>query len=153
MESLYQSYKDIAEFYIVYIREVHPIDGRRPAPYAEELKIRQPTTLKERCSLAARLRKDKKLTIPCLVDDMDNAATKAFDAHPDRMFVVRRDGRLGVASGRGPMWLRSGLGMVEKWLSHYRETGEELEIQRDPDEEPDRPRRGRRQRREQRPGG
>ena len=103
MESLYQSYKDIAEFYIVYIREVHPIDGRRPAPYAEELKIRQPTTLKQRCSLAARLRKDKKLTIPCLVDDMNNTAAKAYKGWPDRLFVIGKNGKMAFVGAPGPL--------------------------------------------------
>ena len=36
MEKMYQDYKDVADIYIVYIREAHAIDSRRPVAIAEE---------------------------------------------------------------------------------------------------------------------
>ena len=104
MEKLYQDYKDIAEIYIVYISEAHASDASSswPVPYAKELGIKEHTNYGERCAVATRLVTDKKLTIPCLIDGMDNAAADAYKGWPDRVFLVRTDGKLGVAAGRGP---------------------------------------------------
>ncbi len=41
--------------------------------------------------------------IPALVDGMDDAVSKAYDAHPDRMYLVGRDGTIVYQGGPGPM--------------------------------------------------
>jgi hypothetical protein len=125
MERMYQSYKDIAEFYIVYISEAHAEDDSSPVPYAKDLGIKEHTTYGERCGVADKLAKDKKLTIPCLVDGMDNAVEKRYKGWPDRVFVVRKDGKLGVAAQRGPWGFAPGLEAAEAWLAKYKETGKE----------------------------
>jgi hypothetical protein len=125
MEQLYQDYKDVAEFFIVYISEAHASDGSWPVAYAKELGIKEHTSFGERCTVADRLVKDKKLTIPCLVDKMDNTAADAYQARPDRVYLVRTDGRLGVAAARGPWGLKPGLDAAKKWLAAYRKTGED----------------------------
>ena len=102
MEEMYQTYKDIAEVYIVYISEAHAVDDSWPVPYAKDLGIKEHTTYGERCGVADKLTKDKKLTIPCLIDGMDNAVEKRYKGWPDRVFLVRKDGKLGVAGQRGP---------------------------------------------------
>lgn len=43
----------------------------------------------------------KKITIPCIIDKMDNQASEAYSAWPDRIFVVRSDGSLAIAAGHG----------------------------------------------------
>ncbi len=125
MERLYQDYKDVAEFYIVYISEAHASDGRRPVPYAEELGIKEHTSYGERCTVAGRLVKDKKLTIPCLIDAMDNTAADAYQGWPDRIYLVGVDGRLGVAADRGPWGFKPGLDAAKKWLAAYKKTDED----------------------------
>jgi hypothetical protein len=125
MERMYQDYKDIAEFYIVYINEAHAADGRRPVGYAKEKGIKEHTNFGERCEVAERLVKDKELTIPCLVDGMDNEVGKAYKGWPDRVYVVRKDGMLGVASKRGPWGFAPALEETEKWLAEYKKTGKE----------------------------
>ena len=125
---MYQEYKDIAEFRLVYISEAHAIDDRRPVPYAVEKNISEHTTYGERCSVAGRLLTDEKLTIPSIIDKMDNKVAEVYDAHPNRVFLIQKDGKLGVAAGTGPRGWRPGLKGVKQWLTQYKETGKETVI-------------------------
>ncbi len=134
MEKMYQSYKDVAEFYIVYISEAHAMDDRSPVGYAKELGIKEHKTYGERCSVADRLTKDKKLTIPCLIDGMDNAVEKHYKAWPDRIYLVRKDGKLAVAAKRGPWGFGPALKSTGKWLAAYKETGVEPDIAPEPED-------------------
>lgn len=128
MERMYRKYKDIAEFYIVYITEAHAEDDSWPVEYAKRLGIKEHSQYSERCSVAERLVKEGKLTIPCLVDGMDNTVGSTYHASPDRVFVVRSDGRLAVAGRRGPWGFKPGLEAADRWLSAYRATGVEPEL-------------------------
>ncbi len=120
MEKLYQEYRDIAEFRIVYIKEAHPADGFWSVRYAREMGIDQPVTHGQRCSVASALLEDKKLTIPCVVDNLDNAMKKAYKAYPDRVYLVDLEGRVGVAGERGAFGFKAGRGKVRKWLIEVR---------------------------------
>jgi len=128
MEKLYQTYKDVAEIQIVYISEAHASDDSWPVPYAKELGITEHKNFGERCAVAEKLVKDKKLTIPCLIDNMDNAAEKAYHGWPDRVFLIRKDGKLAVAAKRGPWGFKPGLKAATKWLKAYKKTGTEPPI-------------------------
>jgi hypothetical protein len=125
---MYKAYKEIAEFRIVYIREAHASDSSWPVPYATDKGITQHKTYGDRCDVAQRLLKDKGLSLPTIIDAMDNKVTKAYDAFPNRAFLVRKDGRLGVAAGRGPRGYRPALRETERWLAQYKETGVEPDI-------------------------
>lgn len=125
MEQMYQDYKDVAEFYLVYIREAHAADSKWPVQYAKDQGIKEHTNFGERCTVAQTLIKEKKLTMPCLIDDMDNAVGKAYAGWPDRIFLVRKDGKLAVAAKRGPWGFKPGLDEAKKWLAAYRKTGKE----------------------------
>ncbi len=123
MEELYQNYKDTAAIYIVYVAEAHAADDRFPVGYAKDLGINEPTTYGQRCTVASRLVSEKKLTIPCLIDGMDNGASKAYQALPDRVFLIGRDGKLAIAGNRGPWGFAPALAASEKWLAAYKSTG------------------------------
>ena len=125
MGQLYQDYKDVAAIYIVYISEAHAMDDKSPVGYAKNLGIKEHTTYGERCSVATRLVNDKKLTIPCLVDNMDNAVEKAYQSFPDRIYLVGKDGKLAMAGNRGPRGFKPALDAASGWLSQYKETGVE----------------------------
>ena len=122
---MYQDYKDVAEFRMVYINEAHAADGNWPVPYAKELGITEHVDYKARCTTAQMLLDDKKLTIPCLIDGMDNKVNENYKAWPDRIFLVRKDGRLAVAASRGPWGFKPGLEAAEKWLAEYKQSGKE----------------------------
>jgi hypothetical protein len=125
---MYDEFKDIAEFRMVYITEAHAADGRRPVEYAKDLNLFEHKKLDERCAAAERLFKDKQLTIPCVIDGMDNRVNQAFSAHPDRIFVVRSDGRLAVAGDRGPFGFEPALQDTLRWLRALRDKGAEPEL-------------------------
>ncbi|MFQ5492076.1 MAG: deiodinase-like protein [Phycisphaerae bacterium] len=125
MEQAYQDFKDIAAVYIVYISEAHASDDKYPVGYAKEMGISEHKNFGERCAVAARLVADKKLTIPCLVDNMDNAAEKAYQGWPDRVYLIGKDGKLAVAGHRGPWGFKPALEAAVHWLSQYKETGVE----------------------------
>ena len=129
MEELYRKYQSIAQFYIVYISEAHAEDDKWPVPYAKKLGIKEHKTYVQRCSVANRLTADKKLTIPCLVDNIDNEVANIYKAWPDRVFIIRKDGRLGVAARRGPWGFTPAVKESGEWLANYEKSGREPAIQ------------------------
>ena len=127
MERLYQTYKDIAAFRIVYINEAHAADGDWPVPYAEDLGLLEHTDYTHRCTSAERMLVDEKVTIPCLIDNMDNKVNTAYSAWPDRIFVVKPDGTLAVAADRGPWGFKPALEKTAEWLEEYKSVAEKTE--------------------------
>ena len=124
MERMYQEFKDIAEFRIVYLSEAHAIDDPgRPNPFAELKGIYEHKDYGQRCSTADMMMQEENITIHCIIDDMDNNVGVAYKALPDRLYVVREDGRLAIAAERGPRGLRPALEETWAWLAEYRETG------------------------------
>ena len=122
MEKMYKEYRDVAEFRMVYIREAHALDSNRPSRPARENKINQPDNFKDRCTTAQMLMDDESLTIPCLIDSMDNKTDKAYSAKPDRAFLVGTDGKLAVAGARGPRGFGPALDDIEQWLEKLRKS-------------------------------
>ncbi len=128
MERMYQDYKDIAEFRIVYIKEAHAIDSHRAVPYAIEEGISQPKTFSDRCLLADMLLHTGTLTIPIIVDSIDDKVNDLYQGLPSRVFLVRTDGRLGVAAEQGPWGFSPALEQTGGWLAQYKMTGKEPEL-------------------------
>ncbi len=131
MEKMYQDYKDIAEFRLVYIKEAHAMDSSWPVEYAKEMGIKQHTTYGERCSVATKLLSDKNLHIPTLADDMKDSANTSYKGWPDRVFLVTKDGTLAVAAKRGPWGFKPGIQAAKAWLASYKETGKEPPIKKE----------------------
>ena len=64
--------------------------------------IRQHRTIEERREVASRSALLLRHGIPTLVDEMDDGVMTAYAAHPDRLYLVGKDGRIAFAGGRGP---------------------------------------------------
>jgi hypothetical protein len=96
IEKLYADYKDKAHVYVVYIREAHPDMEKN------KFNIPQPKTLEARRKVAKEFAEALKLTIPLLVDSMDNAVGKAYAGWPDRVYVIDGDGKVVLKGGPGP---------------------------------------------------
>ncbi len=62
----------------------------------------QPRTAEERAKVAGDCRKGLKLSMPMLLDGMDNAANEAYAAWPDRLYIVGKDGRIAYKGAPGP---------------------------------------------------
>jgi len=88
---------------LVYIREAHPTDGWQvEANEREGVFFSQPKTLDERVAVAESCALRLELSIPTLVDDMDNATDHAYYALPDRLYLIGRDGRIAFRGAPGP---------------------------------------------------
>jgi hypothetical protein len=103
LENLYHRYRDQAEFFVVYIREAHPSDGWRVAINDRQgIVIPDPKSFKERQQVASTCASELHLTIPMLIDGMDNAVGQAYAAWPDRLYIVDTEGRIAYKGGPGP---------------------------------------------------
>jgi type I thyroxine 5'-deiodinase len=49
---------------------------------------------------------DLKLSIPCLVDDLQNTAQKAYAGWPDRLYVIDKEGKVAFRGEPGPRGFR-----------------------------------------------
>ena len=92
---------------MVYIREAHAVDSFLPKGGGVDPLIEDPTTLLERSEVARVCMSELALEgIPALVDTLDDEANQAYDAWPDRLALVGRDGRLAYYGDRGPVGFR-----------------------------------------------
>ena len=100
---MWLDYGDDVEFFVVYIREAHAIDSFLPKGGGEDPVLEDPTTLDERRAVARQCMTRLALEpIPALVDTLDDAVNRAYDAWPDRLYLIGRDGRVAYQGGPGP---------------------------------------------------
>jgi hypothetical protein len=112
---MYQSYKDRAAFLFVYVQEAHPDDGwQMPANVKDGVVFQQPKTMDSRCGVARQCCERLKLSMPCVVDSMDNRVDEAYAAWPERMFVIDSAGTIVYAGKPGPFGFKPQ--EVETWL-------------------------------------
>ncbi len=122
IEKLYSSYKDKAHIYVIYIREAHPVGGKGFA--SKQFPIPDPKTIEERHRVAREFAESLKLTIPVLVDSIDDVANNSYTAWPDRIYVIDADGKIALKANPGPAGfspaVRAAPGVLEKLLSTAR---------------------------------
>jgi uncharacterized protein YfaA (DUF2138 family) len=87
----------------VYVREAHANDGAfSPANKNAGIDIRQPRTFIERSSVAKTCATRLQITMPVLVDTIDDRVGHAYSGMPDRLYVIDRNGKVAYQGGRGP---------------------------------------------------
>ena len=95
------------QFFVVYIREAHAVDSFLPKGGGVDPLVEDPTTIEERSEVArvcvSKLALDE---IPALVDTLDDAASRAYDAWPDRRALIGVNGRIAYHGARGPVGFR-----------------------------------------------
>ena len=65
--------------------------------------VEEPLRFEERRAVAGTCSAKLALEpMPMLVDDMENGAERAYEAYPDRLLLVDRDGRVAYRSAPGP---------------------------------------------------
>ena len=103
MEQLYSRYKDRVEFFVVYVQEAHPTDGWQvDSNIDENILFRQHQDYEEREEAAQSCTVGLHISIPTLVEEMDNAIDKAYGAAPERLYLIGKDGRVVYHGGAGP---------------------------------------------------
>jgi Iodothyronine deiodinase len=106
---LHQRYKDDVQFLAVYVREAHPTDGWRMASNDKAgIEVAQPKTLKDRIKVAQRCSATLEITMPLLVDTLDDEVGHAYSGMPDRLIIVDRAGKMAYKGGRGPFGFKPG---------------------------------------------
>lgn len=70
--------------------------------------FKQPKSEGERAKVAKTCKLGLKLSIPVLVDGIDNAVCTAYSAWPDRLYIVDKDGRIAYKGAPGPRGFRPG---------------------------------------------
>ena len=87
----------------MYIREAHPTDEWQvESNETEGILFAQPTTLTARNEIAQVCSLKLELSIPTLIDDMENSTDLKYYALPDRLYLIGRDGRVAYRGGPGP---------------------------------------------------
>ncbi len=106
---MHNRYKDRVQFLAVYVREAHPTDGwRMPSNDNAGISIKQPANKEERLEVAKQCCAALEITMPLLVDTMDDRVGHRYSGMPDRLYVIDRQGRIAYKGGRGPFGFKSG---------------------------------------------
>ena len=97
--------RDEIDFYVVYIKEIHPTDGWQVKGNEEDAVLfRQHRSMEERVEVGQACMLKLALEPPALVDEMDDAVARAYAAVPERLYLIGRDGRVAYKGGMGPMF-------------------------------------------------
>jgi len=70
--------------------------------------ISQPTRRKERVEVAATCCQSLAMSMPLLVDDINDRVGHAYSGMPDRLYVIDRSGQVAYKGGRGPFGFKPG---------------------------------------------
>ncbi len=88
---------------MVYIREAHALDSAMPLGGKDAPIIEDPLLLVERQQVAKVCMTKLALEpIAAVVDDMDDAVNAAYEAWPDRLYLIGKDGRIAWRGDPGP---------------------------------------------------
>ena len=102
-------YQDQIRFLAVYVREAHPTDGWRTAANDRaRISVAQPQTESDRREVAGACSARLAISMPLLVDTLDDRVGHAYSGMPNRLYLVDADGRVAYKSGRGPFGFNPG---------------------------------------------
>jgi hypothetical protein len=87
MEKVYQKWKDKVKFYLVYHFDPHTEQGIFR-------NIHQPQNMEERLKLAYRLREEKKMQMPILVDEVPRKVSKLYGGLPNMIYIIDPEGKV-----------------------------------------------------------
>ena len=93
----------------MYVREAHPTDGWRMASNDRAgIKVEQPRTKTDRAAIARHCCGLLEISMPMVVDEMDDRVGHLYSGMPDRLYVIDRDGQVAYKGGRGPFGFKPG---------------------------------------------
>jgi len=64
--------------------------------------LAQPKTLEARYLAASKCCQALHLSMPLLVDTIDDQVNRAYSGFPDRLYLIDRQGKVAYKGGRGP---------------------------------------------------
>jgi hypothetical protein len=106
MQEIYSRYKDRVEFLLVYTGEAHPTDGwQSERNIKDNVLFRQHQSFGEREEAASSCSRGLRISLPILIEEMDNTCDEAYGAAPVRLYVIGEDGKVAYHGGAGPHFL------------------------------------------------
>jgi hypothetical protein len=106
---LKRRYGDRVQFLAIYVREAHPTDGwRMPSNDRAGVVFAQPTSRLDRIGVAEKCCQSLAMSMPLLVDDLNDRVGHLYSGMPDRMFIIDRSGKVAYKGGRGPFGFKPG---------------------------------------------
>lgn len=99
LRDLYQQYHQKVQFYMIYIREAHPIDGW---DIGSDYRTHDPKTIEERREVAGQCETALQYGIPTLVDEMDDVVMEAYAAWPERLYLINSSKHIAYKAELGP---------------------------------------------------
>ena len=102
LNHLHDQYGDEVAFLLVYLKEAHAAD-ERPSRANDRtgIHVLQPVTIDERTEIAHHMCRTMKISLPTVVDEMDDRVGQTYNAHPDRIYLVGHDGRIAYQGEAG----------------------------------------------------
>ena len=95
LNEIAKTYNDTVQFLCVYIQEAHPCDGWQVEANLDENVIHNaPTTMGEREAMAEVCMLKLALDMPMVVDDMEDAIDRAYNALPERLYLLDGNARV-----------------------------------------------------------
>ena len=122
---MYAKYGDKVQFIIIYTIEAHPIGSASPyrgeewtgpaSTDKEGCALTQPTTYEERVAQATQMVQELGITVPILVDEMDNPVWCTYGPAPNIAYLIGTDGKVVKKQG----WYQSQAmeAAIERYLS------------------------------------
>ena len=93
------------ELFVVYVREAHPTDGWQvDANLQDEVFYRQHQSFEEREGVAQACSLGLDITLPVLVEEMDNSIDETYGAAPERLYLIDSEGNVAYHGGAGPFF-------------------------------------------------
>jgi type I thyroxine 5'-deiodinase len=121
---LYESYRDLAAFYIVYIQEAHPTDlWTTESNVKDGVLFASAHTEGERITTASACVRTLGIHIPAILDGIENKTERAYTGWPDRLYLIGTDGRVAFKTAPGPYgFSTSGLQQALERVAHTANT-------------------------------
>jgi Iodothyronine deiodinase len=102
-------YADQVQFLSIYVREAHPTDGwRSEGNDRAGVVFAQPRSVTERRALADKCCQSLQMSMPLLIDELDDRVGHLYSGMPDRLYLIDRAGRVVYKGGRGPFGFKPG---------------------------------------------
>jgi len=106
LEKLYNDYKEKAQFFLVYVREAHPVENARRNKGADPNRggpqVAAAKTVEDRVIAATNCVRELKLSIPVLIDDMQGSTEKTYRGWPARLVIVDVNGNVSYCTPSSP---------------------------------------------------
>lgn len=98
IQKLYEDLGTRASMFLVYTKEAHPVGGWELEKNKEQnIFVTQPINFAARQAAARQCRDALHLTMPIIIDELDDACTKAYGGFPNAAVVIARDGTIAAS--------------------------------------------------------